>query len=87
MVAKEQILVDWITRLQKLGYPPRRGYIHELIQEILFKSISDINHSPIPIGDAWVQRFLYRYPELKIIKAHILEIARAKAVTRSGIIS
>jgi hypothetical protein len=86
-VAKEQTLVDWITRLQKLGHPPRRGYIRELAQEILFKSTSDINHSSIPIGDAWVQRFLYRHPELKTIKARTLEIARAKAITQPGIVS
>jgi hypothetical protein len=86
-VAKEKMLVDWITRLQTLGHPPRRGYIRELAQEILFKSSIDTAHSPIPIGDAWVQRFLYRHPELKAVQARTLEIACAKAVTQPGIVS
>ena len=34
--------------------------------------------------DTWVQRFLYRYPELRVVKARTMERARAKEVTKSA---
>ena len=34
--------------------------------------------------DTWVQRFLYRYPELRVVKARTMERVRAKEVTKSA---
>jgi hypothetical protein len=84
-IAQEKALVDWITRLQRHGHPSRRSHIRQLAQEVLNTHHQNSNlAAPPTITDTWVQRFLYRHSELRVVKGRTMERARAKEVTKSA---
>ena len=66
-VAEERILVRWITRLTKTGFPASPALLIGMAKEIR-RSRFQLSASPPSlrrIGDHWVERFRTRHPEIQ----------------------
>ena len=82
---EEDILVDYIKHLAKLGNPITLPRVKEIAFEIRSRraefATSDL---PInPLGKRWLDRFRKRYPELDSVYSRSLESSRVEGLTYS----
>ena len=82
--AEELELKRWITKLTRLGYPPRHQLVRELAEEIRKHRVREINSEDMelvsypPLGEGWTRQFLGRHPDLKTAMLKTIEAARVK---------
>jgi Tc5 transposase DNA-binding domain/helix-turn-helix, Psq domain len=81
--AEETILIRWITRLTRTGFPASPKLVMEMAEEVraervqLTRTRSSITR---PIGYSWLQRFQNRHIELEGIWTRQIEGVRFHAV-------
>jgi hypothetical protein len=84
---EETELVDWITLLTRVNYPPRHSIVREMAQHIIARRVRAQNEESmervdIPqIGEQWVTRFMRRHPELECTVPSVIEASRDKDTT------
>ncbi|GAB0132367.1 hypothetical protein EsDP_00000807 [Epichloe bromicola] len=63
---QEKLLSRWIFHLDALGVPPTQGQFEEFASRILV-----VHGDQQPLGKHWVQGFLRRNTEVKLVKGHL----------------
>ena len=82
--AEETELKRWITKLTRLGYPPRHQLVCEMAEEIRHHRVREINTEEIELvsypslGRDWTRQFLNRHPDLKTTMLKTIEVAWIK---------
>lgn len=86
--AEEQVLVRYITRLTRTGFPATPVMVIEIAEEIRKNRIiltRSRRPSYTPIGKRWIDRFRERHPEIQGIWTRQIDNARYKAVNTANI--
>ncbi|KAJ8028895.1 hypothetical protein HOLleu_28147 [Holothuria leucospilota] len=81
---EERMLKDHIIHLAKLGYPLTRSDVLQIATQtaVFLKVKKDPSHL---LSQHWLNGFLSRWPELKVVRPSKLGMKRAKAITKESI--
>ncbi|XP_071848782.1 uncharacterized protein [Apostichopus japonicus] len=81
---EEKLLADHVKYFAKIGYPlGRKGFLRLATNSAIFAGKK--HDGGRLITDAWLQRYLKRWPELKLAKPQKLGIKRAQAMSRETV--
>ncbi|TLS20308.1 uncharacterized protein PpBr36_11424 [Pyricularia pennisetigena] len=75
-VSQETALETWVLGQEALGYPPTHSEIRHIAEKVLLAS-----GQPPTLGIKWVQKFLRRYPSLKVHRPRKIDSARIHGAT------
>jgi hypothetical protein len=82
--AEEKELLQWITHLTIINYPPRYNILREMAEEIGKWYVKNINEDELElvqyddIGKKWVVSFLHHYSELTSVHPRPINTVRVK---------
>ena len=80
-VNEEQVLIDWILQLHRLGVPARPSRLREMADHIRRgRATADLP----PLGPNWATRFISRHLEIKSMISEKLDKDRWDNVTRES---
>ena len=79
------MLVTCISRATETGNPVQQSFIHDMAEQLLKSHVTSQIEFTRPIGEAWVPRFLGRYPHLKTKLSKTIEASRVKQVTKDQV--
>jgi DDE superfamily endonuclease/Tc5 transposase DNA-binding domain len=80
-VNEEQVLIDWILQLHRLGIPARPSRLREMADHI--RGARTTQDLP-PLGPNWATRFISRHPEIKSVISVKLDKDRWDNVTKES---
>ena len=81
--SEEEVLVKWVLRLEKSGFPPRVHMLVEMTNHLLSSRTQGISGIPPEIvGRNWAHRFTRRHAELKTVLSRTLNSERWLAMDR-----
>jgi len=89
---EEKALVQWILEVSEHGYPPRKGQVRQMAEDVRQRRLAKINDASMilveypSIGDEWVDRFIRRHPCLKTTFARRIDASRMKEITADAIL-
>lgn len=85
--AEEEVLIKWITRLSKGGYPITLPLTRDLAEEIRLSCfpLSSTPTSYHPISKQWIDKFRNRYPILKTVYSRTIDASRIDGASYSVI--